>query len=363
MNEGESLINGESGRKMKLKKLVTSLLVATLTIGAVGCTNSKESSSKDGKNNLEGTTLKVVAAHGAKEDIFGKFTEDTGIKVEFIDMSSGEVLSRIKAENGKPMADVWFGGGADSFIAAKEADLLEPYISEESKTIPDKYKDKEGYWTGTSLVTVGFMVNNDLLKEKGLESPKTWTDLADPKYKGEIMMADPSISGTNYAMVNGLIQNMGEEKAWNYFNKLNSNIPFLAKRGSEPANKVCSGEFAVGVIPMTGEYFVMEDQYPVSTIYPEDVIPWIPAPVAIFKNAENTEAAKAFVDWSLSEKGQTFIQEKDPRYMARAEIKPVKSVESMPLDKLVDLDIQKLGTEREHILNKWSEDFGNKSTQ
>lgn len=134
---------------MKLKKLVTSLLVATLTIGAVGCTNNKGSSSKDGKNNLEGTTLKVVAAHGAKEDIFGKFTEDTGIKVEFIDMSSGEVLSRIKAENGKPMADVWFGGGADSFIAAKEADLLEPYISEESKTIPDKYKDKEGYWTGT----------------------------------------------------------------------------------------------------------------------------------------------------------------------------------------------------------------------
>ncbi|MCU9814723.1 hypothetical protein [Paraclostridium sp. AKS73] len=114
MNEVESLINGESGSKMKLKKLVTSLLVATLTIGVVGCTNNKGSSSKYEKNNLEGATLKVVAAHGAKEDIFGKFTEDTGIKVEFIDMSSGEVLSRIKAE----MVNQWQMYGLEGELIA-----------------------------------------------------------------------------------------------------------------------------------------------------------------------------------------------------------------------------------------------------
>lgn len=348
---------------MKFKKLITSLLVGTIALSAVGCTSKIGESEVAGANSLEGTTLKVVAAHGAKEEIFGKFTEDTGIKVEFIDMSSGEVLSRIKAENGKPMADIWFGGGADSFIAAKDEGLLESYKSKEAETIPAEYKDAEGYWTGASLVSVGFMVNNDLLKEKGLEAPKTWEDLADPKYKGEVMMADPSISGTNYAMVSNLVQNMGEDKAWDYFTKLNENIPFLAKRGSEPANKVCAGEFAVGVIPMTGESFVMEDQYPVTTIYPEDIIPWIPAPVAIFKDAENTEAAKVFVDWALSKEGQSFIQEKDPRFMARPDVEPVKSVENLPKDKLVDLDIEKLGTDRDDILNKWNEKFGNKASQ
>ena len=73
--------------------------------------------------------LKVVAAYGNKEKIFQEFTKETGIKVEFLDLSSGEVLSRIQAEGGKPSADVWFGGGIDSFIAAKDKGLLEKYES------------------------------------------------------------------------------------------------------------------------------------------------------------------------------------------------------------------------------------------
>ena len=75
-------------------------------------------------------------------------------------MSSGEVLSKLQAENGKPSADVWFGGGLDSFITAKNKGLLEQYISPEMKEVPLKYRDKDGYWSGVSLVLVGFMVNN-----------------------------------------------------------------------------------------------------------------------------------------------------------------------------------------------------------
>lgn len=71
-------------------------------------------------------------------------------------MSSGEVISRIKAEGGKPMADVWFGGGLDAFMDAKDSGLLEKYIPEESKDIKEEYKDKEGYWMGKGLTIVGF---------------------------------------------------------------------------------------------------------------------------------------------------------------------------------------------------------------
>ena len=203
-------------------------------------------------------SLKVVAAYGGKEKIFQKFTEDTGIKVDFIDMSSGEVLSKLQAEQGKPSADVWFGGGLDSFISAKNKGLLEKYISPEMKEVPLKYRDKDGYWSGVSLVLVGFMVNNEILEDKGLEAPKTWADLAKPEYRDEVIMANPAISGTNYALVDNLIQELGEEKAWNYFEELSKNIPFLAKRGGEPPLKVTSGEFGVAVIPMSGEFILME---------------------------------------------------------------------------------------------------------
>lgn len=305
--------------------------------------------------------LKVVAAYGGKEKIFQQFTKDTGITVDFIDMSSGEVLSKLQAEKGKPSADVWFGGGIDSFISAKNKGLLEQYVSPEMKEVPLKYRDKEGYWSGVSLVLVGFMTNDEILKEKKLKAPKTWEDLTSPQYKDEIIMANPAISGTNYAMVSGLIQGMGKEKAWKYFEKLNENIPFFAKRGGEPPNKVATGEFAVAIIPMSGEFILMEEKYPVTTHYPEDMIPWVPAGMAIFKNAENMDSAKKFVDWALSQKGQEFIRDQDPRAMVRVGVKTPDSIKNIEMNKLIDINIEELGNEREVILKEWNDKFGNKA--
>lgn len=306
-------------------------------------------------------SLKVVAAYGGKEKIFQQFTKDTGIKVDFIDMSSGEVLSKLQAENGKPSADVWFGGGLDSFITAKNKGLLEKYISPEMAEVPLKYRDKDGYWSGVSLVLVGFMVNNEILADKKLDAPKTWADLTKPEYRDEVIMANPAISGTNYALVDNLIQELGEDKAWEYFEALNKNVPFLAKRGGEPPMKVTTGEFGVAVIPMSGEFILMERKYPVTTIYPEDMIPWVPAGMAIFKNAENLPEAKKFVDWALSEKGQIAIRDEDPRAMVRNGVKTPESIKTIDMDKLINIDIDRLGNEREKVLNEWNKRFGNKA--
>lgn len=306
-------------------------------------------------------SLKVVAAYGGKEKIFQQFTKDTGIKVDFIDMSSGEVLSKLQAENGKPSADVWFGGGLDSFITAKNKGFLEKYISPEMAEVPLKYRDKDGYWSGVSLVLVGFMVNNEILADKKLDAPKTWADLTKPEYRDEVIMANPAISGTNYALVDNLIQELGEDKAWEYFEALNKNVPFLAKRGGEPPMKVTTGEFGVAVIPMSGEFILMEGKYPVTTIYPEDMIPWVPAGMAIFKNAENLPEAKKFVDWALSEKGQIAIRDEDPRAMVRNGVKTPESIKTIDMDKLINIDIDRLGNEREKVLNEWNKRFGNKA--
>ncbi|AVQ28009.1 ABC transporter substrate-binding protein [Fusobacterium ulcerans] len=306
-------------------------------------------------------SLKVVAAYGGKEKIFQQFTKDTGIKVDFIDMSSGEVLSKLQAENGKPSADVWFGGGLDSFITAKNKGLLEKYISPEMAEVPLKYRDKDGHWSGVSLVLVGFMVNNEILADKKLDAPKTWADLTKPEYRDEVIMANPAISGTNYALVDNLIQELGEDKAWEYFEALNKNVPFLAKRGGEPPMKVTTGEFGVAVIPMSGEFILMEGKYPVTTIYPEDMIPWVPAGMAIFKNAENLPEAKKFVDWALSEKGQIAIRDEDPRAMVRNGVKTPESIKTIDMDKLINIDIDRLGNEREKVLNEWNKRFGNKA--
>ncbi len=351
-----------------MKKIITFILIFVLSFSLVACQNSKPMTDRDAESSAndtnekpyEGATLSVLVAYGGAENSFDTFTEETGIKVEFLSMSTGSALAKLQAEDGKTEADIWFGGGVDSYLNARDLGYLEAYKSPESEAINPQYSDKDGYYSGLALVPAGFIVNDDLLKEKGLEPPKTWEDLADPKYKGEVIMADPAISGTNYAIVSGLIQAWGEEKAWDYFKRLNENIEFYAKGGGEPLEKVAAGEFAIGVVAITGGTYAAGDTNPTSVVYPEDLIPWTPAPIAIFKNTKNLEAAKVFVDWYLSKHGQEILREADARIMARGDVDAPELMKDLDKSKLIDFDLELMGSQRDSILEKWQELVGDK---
>lgn len=356
-----------------MKKRVLSLLLAgaaCLSLSACGGSPATESAapsadaapsaSQTAENDqpYAGTTLNFITSYGGVETTFEKFTEKTGINIEFVPMSSGEALAKLVAEDGKTNVDIWLGGGVDAFLEAKDLGYLEPYVSPESEGIDDMYKDPDGYWTGVSLQCAGFMVNNDLIAEKGLPIPETWEDLADPVYKGELIIANPSVSGTNYAMLSGLIQSWGEDKAWDYFDRLCDNVDFFVESGGDAPKKVAAGEFAVGVVPMTGEFFAYEDSYPVTMIYPQDLLPWTPAPIAIFKNSQNMDAAKLFVDYLLSEEGQEQLRSSDPRIMTRTGVEAPAEIGNVDMDTLVKLDVAKMGADRTAILEKWADLVG-----
>lgn len=344
----------------KLKSAIVLLLVFAMVISLTACDNDKNQNVAE-SNSPEGNTLNIIATTDNYKKLFDKFTEDTSIKVEFITMSSGEVLSRTKAEGGKPMADVWFSGCIDAFMAAKDEGLLEKYISPEAEDIPDKYKDSDGYWMAKGITAVGFLVNNDVLEEKELPVPKSWQDLADPKYKDEVIMSNPAISGTNYAAVYGLLEGLGEEKGWEYLEKLDNNIPFYTKRGGDPFTKTVQGEAAIGIIPIGKKAFDIQEERNVSVVFPEDGMPWILEGMAIFKNCDNLNGAKAFFDWVLKEENQQLLAEIEGKDGALV-VKPgVKGFElGVPTDKFIDEDITAFGTAREEILEKWMKMVGDK---
>ena len=316
---------------------------------------------KEEKVDLSGTTLNIVATSESYKEFFDKFTEETGCKVEFISMSSGELLSRIRAEEGKPMADIWFGGGLDAFMQAKEEGLLEAYISKESEDIPTEFKDPEGYWIGKGITIVGFLVNKDVLEENNLPMPNSWEDLTKPVYKDEIIMSNPAISGTNYAAVNGLLQAMGEEEGWKFFEELDKNIPYYAKRGKDPQLKTMEGEFAIGIIPADKSAFDLEEEGNVEVVFPEDGIPWVPEGVAIFKNSQNLEGAQAFLDFMLTKENQQILAKIDGKDGAQM-VKPgVEGYDlGVPQERFIKQDLSSFGKDREPILEKWAELVGDK---
>lgn len=359
-----------------MKRIIALMLALVLSFSLVACSSDtasekdnaekpenqveNEESSEEADKPYAGETLNLLVAYGGAENSFPTFTEETGIEIEFLSMSTGSALAKLQAEDGKTDADIWFGGGVDSYLGAKNLGFLEAYKSPEVDGINPQYVDPDGYFAGLALVPAGFIVNEDILEEKGLEAPKTWEDLTDPKYKGEIIMANPAISGTQYAITSGIIQALGEEKGWEFFEALDANIDFYAKGGGEPPQKVSAGEFAIGVTAITGGTYNFGETSPTKVIYPEDMIPWTPAPIAIFKNTEKLGAAKVFIDWYLSQRGQEVLKEADARIMARDDVAPPELMKDLDKSKLIEFDLELMGSQREAILEQWAELTGDK---
>jgi iron(III) transport system substrate-binding protein len=197
-----------------------SAALALSALAVTGCSGSGSSSSsaassassasqtanKTELKSTSGKTLKVICTSESYKKLFEKFTQDVGCEVEFVSMSSGEALSKLKAEGGTPAADLWFGGGIDSFMSAKDSGLLEQVNFEAASRFADTFKDPDNYWFSKGATVVGFIVNNDILDEIGAEAPKSWADLTNAAYKDEIVMSTPAVSGTNYAAVDALLQ-------------------------------------------------------------------------------------------------------------------------------------------------------------
>ena len=295
------------------KKSLTGIMTAGLAaLMLAGC------SSQGGQE----TTAASAESTAQSQEFSAASVEETGVKTELLSMSSGEVRSKIKAEGGTPMADLWFGGGIDAFMGAKEDGLLEQVNFDEAANLAPEYKDADNYWFAKGLTVVGFVVNNDIIEEKGLEIPKSWADLTNTAYQGEIIMSNPAISRTNYAVVNAILQAKGEEEGWNYFEELN-----------------------------------------MTAVYPEDGIPYVPEGVAVFKNSEGAEEAKEFIEWFYSDdenlKMVADIDNKDTIKMVKPDIEGLEL--TFDVESLMDEDLSLFGSQRETILAKWDELAGDKS--
>lgn len=298
--------------------------------------------------NLYGVTDKIIP-------VLEAFEERTGIKVENLTMKNGEILQRLTNEKDSAVniADIWFTGGADTFINASQNDLLLAYKSPQGKVLDDKMKDKKGYWHGTSLTLVNWVVNTDLVKEKNIKMPEKWEDLLQPGLKGEVSMSNPASSGTAYNTISAIIETQGEEKGWAYIDELIKQVPFFTPRGSDPARHVVNGEAIVGINASNGDRELEENNEHIKLVYPSDGTGWWPQPVAIVNGTKNVEASKVFIDWILSKEGMKVLA--DTRYaaVARKDIEKPEGIVDINKINLFVTDFQANAEKRDSILEKW----------
>lgn len=277
------------------------------------------------------------------------------VKVEFIRLSGGQALARIRAERHRPQASVWWGGPADSFMAAKAEGLLEAYVSPEARHIDAQFKDAEGYWTGFYVGVLGFTLNDREFARLKLQKPRSWADLLDPAYRDLIVMAHPGTSGTAYTVLATLVQLMGENEAFDYLKQLHKNVQQYPTSGSAAGRMAGLGEVAIGIDFGHAVPQLAEQGFPVSGAYPAEGTGYEVGAIALLKDAPNPELAKLFIDFVLSKEGQE-LGAKAGAYQLLTNQTAKSPDVAIPLDQatLIDYDFEWAGENRDRLVERWN---------
>jgi iron(III) transport system substrate-binding protein len=291
------------------------------------------------------------------------YAQATGVKVNMALKGSGEALAQLIAERANPKTDVWFGGTGDPHLQAAEQNLTLEYKSSalgqlhpwaQQQAAQSKYRTV-GIYSGP----LGFGYNPELLAKKKLAAPKSWADLLQPGYKGEVQVANPASSGTAYTMVATLVQLMGEDKAFGYMKQLHRNISQYTRSGTAPIKAVARGETTVSISFIHDAPGEKMQGFPVETVTPAEGTGAEIGSMSIIKGARNLEAAKKFYEWALTAKAQELgAANRQYQLPSNASAKLDPNVPDFKSIRFIDYDYAKYGSsaERKRLIARWEKD-------
>jgi iron(III) transport system substrate-binding protein len=288
---------------------------------------------------------------------FKKDLPDLAAKASYIRGSTGPTMARLEAEKANPQADVVWGVFNDYLTGAGKKGLLDSYAAKESDKIPARFRNSDNLWQGVTLLTVAFAVNQKKMAELKLTPPHAWSDLLDPKYKGHIVMSNPSTSGTAYLLLASHAARLGEDKMWEYYEALDKQLAQVTKSGGAPGRMAASGETPIGIALAYEVEMARKQGAPIDVVYPADGVPWTFEGNALVKGAKNPQNARRFLDWAVSKSAMASYAEWRGTGITRSDV--AVSGPRITDMKLIDLDFVKAGDPayKERLVKKWQEKF------
>jgi iron(III) transport system substrate-binding protein len=288
----------------------------------------------------------------AIEPLMEAFTKETGVTGEYTRISTSKFLATVFTEfdAGKLQADV-VQAPLPVLELLKEKGVLAPYVSPEAAKYPD-WTRKDGTIQLFGIEYVGLIYNKELVKPADV--PKRYEDLADPKWKDKIVMADPSTHATTIGWLLGLQENVFKDEArWMKFLKgLAANKPmFVASFGPTPA-PIESGEKLIGI--SMPKYIVTKAPAPLDWArLSGEPLMGTPRAMALVAKAKHPEAAKLFMDWWLSKPAMGMLAEKVGEYVLAPGVFPpindIAKAKVIPIRELSDDEIKEWGAKFKQI--------------
>lgn len=274
-------------------------------------------------------SLVIISPHrkSIQEEYVPAFVEHykkvykTDVQVDWLDQggTSDDVRFLRSKYSSNPKTsgvDIFWGGGTAVFMDLSKENYLDKYKLPDNlkKQVPAELAgiplyDKGETWYASALSSFGMFTNKKIMKFERLPDPKSFRDLANPAFLGNISNADPRRSGSANTMNAIIIQTEGWAKGWELLTELAGNTRSFTHSSTDPIKAVVSGDVAVA---MAIDFYALAkigdlgaDNLGFTLPSGQSVLD--PDPIAILKGAPNRKAAERFVDFVLSAEGQKIL--------------------------------------------------------
>ena len=249
-------------------------------------------------------TAYVSADRPFSEPVLQAYERKSGVRVSVVydteETKSTGLANRLLAEQPRPQADVFWSNEPVRTLVLKARGVLATYTSPAAQGIASTFKDADGYWTGFSARLRVIVINTSKVKPD--EIPHSVLDLAAPRWKGQVAIADPRFGSTSFHVA-ALYAELGDQRADGFFRRLKANDVQIVDGNSVVRDLVARGDLSVGLTDSDDVNVALEARQPVAMVLPDRDglgVPVMPNMVSLIAGAPHPEEAKKLIDYLLS---------------------------------------------------------------
>ncbi|MBG9567649.1 extracellular solute-binding protein [Brevibacillus agri] len=318
----------------------------------------------------------VVAGNGAtveklmKDEIFKKFNEKyPNVKLTYVSGVSTEIVAKVKAQKNSPQIDLTIVEGGEQEKGRQEGlwETISATDIPNVKNVPQDLKVTDDSGVVVNFTPMGISYNSELVKEKGLPVPASWNDLTKPEVKGNITMTDVASNFGRSTMIMLAYANGGSEKniepGFEKMATLAGYMPTFAKSAAQLQQNLQNKSAAYTTWTMARSLTQKEAGVPLEFVFPEEGGNIVPNIATIVKGAKHPQAAKAFIDFLLTDEVQTMYATK-LYYNPATEVKlPDDVAKTLAFDraKVVNFDYDVISKETSAWLDRFNKEIAPKT--
>ncbi|GLY09378.1 Fe(3+) ABC transporter substrate-binding protein [Bacillus badius] len=342
---------------MNMRKLFKPMLAsAVLALGLAGCgANEKEAEpEKAAPKKQEEKVVNVYTArhYEADDEVFKKFTEETGIKVNVVKGEAEELIERLKREGKSTEADLFVTVDGGVLSNAKKTGILQPVESETvEKNVPEKFRDQDNNWVGMSTRARVIVYSKDRVKPEELS---TYEDLTSDKWKGKVL-ARSSTNMYNQSLLASFIELNGEKEAEKWASGIVKNFARQPDGGDrDQAKAIAAG---VGDVAIMNTYYVgllANSEDPEEVKVAEGLGVFFPnqetngthvniSGIGLTKHSKHPNNATKLIEYVTDQEAQEFLSANNYEFPVNEKAEKPELLQSWGDFKMQDLNFEKLG--------------------